>query len=88
MASKQGDSEAAISSANAAIELADSWYIRLIRASVLTDANQLGEAQADLFQCQERSGEGIAVFLNDRPSLRLLRRLEDALQNAGIAEPG
>ena len=80
MASKQGDSETAISAANAAIELADLWYIRLIRANIFLQANRLSDAEADLLVCKQRTGEGIAVFLNDRPSLRLLRRLEIALK--------
>ena len=40
MASAQGDSETAISAANAAIELADLWLIRLIRANVFLQANR------------------------------------------------
>jgi len=84
MASTQGDSETAIRAANAAIELADLWLIRLIRANVFLQANRLNDAEADLLVCQQRIGEGIAVFLNDRPSLRVLRKLEVALQKAGL----
>lgn len=84
MASTQGDPETAISAANAAIELADLWLIRLTRANVYLTANQVGDAEADLLVCQQRIGEGIAVFLNDRPSLRITRKLEIALQKAGL----
>ena len=80
MASAQGDSETAISAANAAIELADLWLIRLIRANVFLQANRKSDAEADLLVCQQRSGEGIAVFLNDRPSLRYVRKLEIAME--------
>ena len=79
MASAQGDSDTAISAANAAIELADLWLIRLIRANIFLEANRMSDAEADLRVCEERIGEGIAVFLNDRPSLRLMKKLEIAL---------
>ncbi|MEL7187740.1 MAG: tetratricopeptide repeat protein, partial [Pseudomonadota bacterium] len=84
MASAQGDSEAAIHAANKAVDLADLWLIRLIRANVFLQADQLAEAEADLRVCQQREGEGMAVFLNDRPSLRALRKLEAAQQKAGL----
>jgi len=82
MASAQGDSEAAIMAASSAIELADMWLIRLIRANVFLQANRLKDAEADLFVCEQRIGEGIAAFMNDRPSLRMIRRLESAMQKA------
>ncbi|MFK8052342.1 MAG: tetratricopeptide repeat protein, partial [Woeseiaceae bacterium] len=83
LASKQGDTEAAIEAANAAIELADLWLIRLVRANVLLKADRLTDAQADLLDCEARTGEGIAVFLNDRPSLRFIRQLEALRKTAG-----
>ncbi len=82
VASAKGDSEGAIAAANSAIELADLWLIRLIRANVFLQAKQLAEAKIDLLACQQRTGEGIAVFLNDRPSLRLLHKLEQAQNHA------
>jgi tetratricopeptide (TPR) repeat protein len=85
MASAQGDSASAISEANAAIDLMDLWLIRLIRANVFLRADRTSEAQADLLALQDRTGEGIAVFLNDRPSLRLLRKLESAVEAAGVS---
>lgn len=87
MASAQGDSETAISAANAAVELADLWLVRLIRANVFLQANRLSDAEADLLACQQRVGEGIAVFLNDRPSLRFVRKLEIAMgEGTGAGE--
>ena len=80
MASAQGDSETAIRAASSAIELADMWLIRLIRANIFLQANRLEDAEADLLVCQQRIGEGIAVFMNDRPSLRMMRKLESAMQ--------
>lgn len=84
MASAQGDSDTAIAAAHAAIELEDLWLIRLIRADVFLQADRLSDATADLLVCQERIGEGIAVFLNDRPSLRIVRNLEAALEKAAL----
>ncbi|MDJ0907393.1 MAG: tetratricopeptide repeat protein [Woeseiaceae bacterium] len=83
MASSQGDSEAAIIAANAAIETEDLWLIRLIRANAYLAANQPDNAAADLLVCDQRIGEGIAVFLNDRPSLRILLKLEAAKEKLG-----
>ncbi len=83
MASAKGDLEEAISVANAAVELKDLWLVRLVRANVLIQANRLADAEVDLLACQQRVGEGIAVFLNDRPSLRLMRKLESALATVG-----
>lgn len=72
----RGDLTTAVEHANAAIEIADLWLIRLIRGNIYSQAGLLAEAEADLQMCQDRIGEGLAVFLNDRPSLRRLRDLE------------
>lgn len=45
-------------------------------------AGRMTEALADLEACQQRIGEGIAVFLNDRPSLRRIRQLEATIKAA------
>ncbi len=76
----RGEPTMAIEYANAAIELADLWLINLIRANIYLQTGFTSEAAADLQVCQERIGEGIAVFLNDRPSFRLLRDLEAAIE--------
>lgn len=76
LASAQGDSETAIDAANAAVELADLWLARFIRANVFLQANRLSDAEADVAVCQARIGEGIAAFLNDRPTLRFMSKLE------------
>jgi hypothetical protein len=54
---------------------------------VFLQANRLSDAEADLLVCQQRVGEGIAVFLNDRPSLRYVRKLEIAMgEGTGAGE--
>ena len=76
----RGNPTVAIEFANAAIESADLWLIRFIRAKIYSQAGFATEAAADLQECQARVGEGIAVFLNDRPSLRMLRYLDLAME--------
>ena len=74
----RGETDLAIEYANAAIESADLWLIRFIRGKIYLQAGLAAEAAVDLQACQQRIGEGIAVFLNDRPSLRMMRYLEEA----------
>lgn len=85
LATAMGDTETAITEANTAVDLADLWLVRLIRSDVYRAANRISDAEADLLVCQQRIGEGIAAFLNDRPTLRLLRRLESASETAGVS---
>jgi len=80
-----GDSETAIEHANTAVETVDLWLIRFTRAKILLRAGLTAEAAADLLVCRQRIGEGIAVFLNDRPSFRLMRDFE-AVEATGTAQ--
>jgi tetratricopeptide (TPR) repeat protein len=82
LAQARGQTSAAVDYANAAIELADLWYVRFTRARILLEAGRTDEAQSDLRMCQERIGEGLSVFLNDRPSMRRIRILETAIAAA------
>lgn len=75
----QGHTSTAIELASAAIKLSDLWHIRLMRGKYYLQAGLASEAEADFQICQQRIGEGIAMFLNDRPSLRRLRDLETAI---------
>ena len=86
VASELGDYAVAIEHASAAIESADLWLIRFIRGNIYLQAGLIAKAEADLQTCQDRSGEAIAVYLNDRPSLRLLRDLEVAMAQANASE--
>ncbi len=87
IASANGDLDQAITLANTAVETVDLWLVRFLRAKILLRAGRLAEAAADFEACQQRTGEGIAVFLNDRPSLRRLRELEASRQSANISKP-
>ncbi|MGB5247805.1 MAG: tetratricopeptide repeat protein, partial [Woeseia sp.] len=85
--SANGEYDAAIEAANDAVSTMDLWLTRYLRATVLLAAGRASDATDDLANCQERIGEGIAVFLNDRPSLRYLKKLEAARDAAGMAPP-
>lgn len=88
VAAESGDIAAAVDFANSAVATVDLWLVRFIRARILLQAGMASEAAADLQNCQHRVGEGIAVFLNDRPSFRLTRDLEAALGEAGVLATG
>jgi tetratricopeptide (TPR) repeat protein len=77
IASANEDLDAAIDFANNAVATLDLWLIRYLRARILLKNGQRAEALLDLAICQERVGEGIAVFLNDRPSFRAIRDVEE-----------
>lgn len=83
IASFGGDSDQAIALANTAVETVDLWLVRFLRGKIFLRAGKAAEAAADFEACQRRIGEGVAVFLNDRPTLRWLRELNHQL--AGIA---
>jgi len=85
VAAANEDIEAAVEFANSAVATVDLWLVRFIRARVLLQTGMASEAAADLQNCQQRVGEGIAVFLNDRPSFRLTRELETTL--GSVATP-
>ena len=79
IAAAGGDLASALRLLDEALSGADFWQIHLMRARLLLDAGRNGEARAELAICSARLGEGIAVYLNDRPSFRRLADL-DALQ--------
>lgn len=77
IAREAGDLDAAGTLASAAIETADLWLARLERARINRARGMDAEADADIAVCEARIGEGIAAYLNDRPTLRLLRKVEE-----------
>ncbi len=84
-AAASNDLETAVKLANSAVDTVDLWLVRFMRARILMQAGQTSEADADLQDCQRRVGEGMAVFLNDRPSFRVTRELQTALE--AVAAP-
>ncbi len=78
-----GDHDAARHHADAALAAQDLWLVRLLRAEVFHRAGQADEARLEIEECRKRPGEAIAVFLNDRPSLRMLHILEDLSVDIG-----
>jgi tetratricopeptide (TPR) repeat protein len=83
VAAASQDMDAAVGFANSAVATVDLWLVRFIRARVLLQKGMTSAAAADLQNCQQRVGEGMAVFLNDRPSFRLTHELEMALGASG-----
>jgi len=84
----QGRPTDAIELATVAIESSDLWHIHLMRGEYYLQVGLLADAAADFQICKQRIGEGIAVFLNDRPSLRRLRDLETAIALSVDKSPG
>ena len=75
----QGRPADAIELATSAIDSSDLWNIHLMRGKYYLQAGLVSDAAADFQICEQRIGEGIAVYLNDRPSLRRLRDLNTHL---------
>lgn len=76
VAAARGDLDTAIEHADSAVAAADLWLIRYLRGNMLLRAGRVTEGVADLRVCETRVGEALAVFLNDRPTLRWLQALE------------
>ena len=87
IAAASGDMEQGLVLANTAVDTVDLWLVRYLRAKILFRAGRFAEAAADLQLCEQRIGEGIAVFLNDRPSLRMRRELTAAIAAANSGAP-
>jgi tetratricopeptide (TPR) repeat protein len=80
IASNQGQPANAVELAKRAIDGADLWLARFVLGKVYLDAGYLFEAFNEFQICKDRSGEGIAVFLDDRPSFRMIRELDTAIE--------
>jgi tetratricopeptide (TPR) repeat protein len=87
IAAASGDMEQGLVLANTAVDTVDLWLVRYLRAKILMRVGRFAEAAADLQLCEQRIGEGIAVFLNDRPSLRMRRELTAAIAAANSGAP-
>ncbi|MGB5490170.1 MAG: hypothetical protein WBM76_05020, partial [Woeseiaceae bacterium] len=87
IAAASGDIEQGLVLANTAVDTVDLWLVRYLRAKILIRAGRFAEATADLQICEQRIGEGIAVFLNDRPSFRMRRELTAAIAAANSGAP-
>lgn len=86
LAAAEGDLDTALQLSGEALASADFWQIHLMRARLLLEAGRTEEARAELAVCSGRLGEGIAVYLNDRPSYRRLADL-DALRRRADESP-
>jgi hypothetical protein len=80
IASKQRQPAKAVELSKLAINTADLWLARFVLGKVYLDAGYLVEAYNEFQICKDRSGEAVAVFLDDRPSFRMIRHLDTAME--------
>lgn len=80
IASKQSQPARAVELSKLAINTADVWLARFVMGKVYLDAGYLVEAYNEFQICADRSGEAVAVFLDDRPSFRMIRHLDTAME--------
>lgn len=69
----------AIDASKAAIELADLWLGRYVLGNSYLDAGYAVEAYGEFQICKDRIGEGLSVYLDDRPTLRMIGKLETSI---------
>jgi tetratricopeptide (TPR) repeat protein len=74
----QGDLQSAIEQAEAALNTADLWLIRAMLADLYFEMGQNIPAASERESCRQRLGEGLAVFLDDRPTFRRVVDFNDA----------
>ena len=63
-----------------AIATADLWLARFVLGNVYLDAGFPAQAFNEYQICKNRIGEGLAIFLDDRPTFRIIRDLEAAIE--------
>jgi tetratricopeptide (TPR) repeat protein len=80
IASKQRQPAKAVELSKLAINSADLWLARFVLGKSYLDGGYLVEAYNEFQICKGRSGEGLAVFLDDRPSFRMIRELDTAIE--------
>lgn len=79
IASKMGNHVKAVEYSKTAIEVADLWLARFVLGKAYLDSDYPVEAYNEYQICKDRSGEGVAVFLDDRPSFRMIGNLNTAI---------
>jgi len=84
IASLQNQSVEAVEFSKTAIEIADLWLARLVLGNVYLDAGFPVEAYNEFQICKNRIGEGLSVFLDDRPTFRITRDLEAAIDRTKL----
>jgi tetratricopeptide (TPR) repeat protein len=80
IASKQSQPAKAVELSKLAISTADLWLARFVLGKVYLDAGYLVEAYNEFQICEDRTGEAVAVFLDERPTFRMIRALDSAIE--------
>jgi len=79
VALRGGSFDTAIAHVRSAIGRSDIWYARLVSAHTYRVAGYPVEAYSELKLCEERLGEVLAMFLDDRPTARYIRKLRSEM---------
>ncbi len=77
----QGDYVTAVDTLKSSPEHLDSWLVHLELEKAYFAAGFYAEALSEFEMCKSSIGEATSVFLDDTPSFRYARSLEDWLQN-------
>jgi len=77
-----GRSRDALTQFEAAQKLADTWLGRFSLGRAYLALGAYPEAASEFDRCLSRKGEATAVFLDDLPSYRLMRPIDDLLTRA------
>jgi tetratricopeptide (TPR) repeat protein len=75
IAREAGGNVQAIDLLRSAVNLADLWLLRYELGRTYLEAGFFAEAVSEFNACEERRGEGSALFLDDRPTVRYLAEL-------------
>ena len=62
-----------------AIQQADLWHVRFTLGNVYLESGNYVEAFGEFQACRDRIGESLSIYLNDRPTFRMLGKLEAAM---------
>ena len=65
--------------ANRAGQQADLWHVRITLGNVYLESGNYVEAFGEFQACRDRIGESLSIYLNDRPTFRMLGKLEAAM---------
>lgn len=86
IAQANGESVRAIDLTKSAIELADLWLARFTLGNIYLKNGHFAEAYGEFQVCEDRIGEGLSVYLNDRPTFRMIGKLQSSVEavNSGL----
>jgi len=81
IAAAQTEPVKAVEFSKTAIATADLWLARFVLGNVYLDAGFPVQAYNEFQICNDRIGEALAMFLDDRPTFRMIRNLDAAIDH-------